>query len=169
MTEEIPGIGETRPRGGLQVEAAIFSRVQQLIHSVRLTQDERIVAETGSVASEVHIARKEFEMGHIDQAFRAVTRFSTAFDQKVAQWENLARKKERNKQQLSMQQVRKMNAEHAGVRTRIQLIQAQLRRLRSGLDQLDNLAQSHAAASEQPAVPEPSAKTVELRVPEADN
>ena len=147
MSERLPGSEDTRPRGGLQVDAALFTRVQQLIQSVRLTQDERIVVETGEIAAAVHVARKEFEMGHVDQAFRAVTRVSAAFDQKVAQWEQRARKKEQEKQKLSMLQIRKMQAEHAGVRTRVNLVKAQVRRLRSGLDQLDNLGSSQAEAS----------------------
>ena len=166
MTERISESEATRPRGGLQVDAALFSRVQQLIHSVRLTQDERVVVETGDLAADVHVARKEFEMGHLDQAFRAVNRLSAACDQKIAQWEQRARKKELEKQKLSMLQIRKMQAEHAGVRTRIQLVKAQLRRLRSGLDQLDNLAPSQAVASTEPAVQEQPARAVEPRVPE---
>lgn len=164
MSEQLPGSEGLSPRGGLQVDAGLFSRVQQLIQSVRLTQEERVAVETGEVASEVHMARKEFEMGHIEQAFRGVNRVSGAFDQKVAQWEQRARKKELEKQKLSMLQIRKMQAEHAGVRTRVNLVKAQLRRLRSGLDQLDNLIQNQAAAAKAAAVEQPP--TAESCVPQ---
>lgn len=166
MAEQIPIREETTARAGGPVDAALFSRVEQLIQSVRFTQDERIAVETGDVASDVHVARKELEMGHLDQAFRTVNRVSTSFDQKVAQWENLARKKEQHKQNLSMLQIRKMHAEHTGVRTRVQLVRAQLRRLRTGLDQLDKLTASQAVAAEKPKVQERAAESIEVGSPQ---
>jgi hypothetical protein len=142
------------------VDIGLFSRVQQLIQSVRLTQDERVVVETSDVGSEVHTARKEFEMRHLDQALRAVTRVSAGFDQKVAQWENLARRKESQKQKMSMLEIRKMTAEHSQVRTRIGLARAQIRRLRVGLDQMENVRNqpdtSSASGSAEPP-PKPPA------------
>jgi hypothetical protein len=135
-------------RGGPEIDVGLFSRVQQLIQSVRLTQDERIVVQTGDVASDVHTARKEFELGHGEQALRAVTRFSSSFDQKVAQWESRARQKESQKLKMSMLQIRKMQAEHSAVRTRVELARAQVRRLRVGLDQLENAPRSQPAPAE---------------------
>ncbi|MCH5372851.1 MAG: hypothetical protein JJ992_02655 [Planctomycetes bacterium] len=132
-------------RSGPEVDVGLFSRVQQLIQSVRLTQDERIAVQTGDLGAEVHVARKEFEMGHLDQSLRAVVRFSASFDQRVAQWESRARQKESQKRNLSMLQIRKMTAEHAGVRSRVELVRAQLRRLRVGLEQLENMPREPSA------------------------
>ncbi len=173
MSEETPDNETTGPRSGPDVDIALFSRVQQLINSVRLIQDGRITVDTGGIASDVHIARKEFEMGHIDQAFAAVNRLSNSFDLKVGQWENAARRKELHKQNLSMQQLRKMHAEHSQVRTRVQLVRAQLRRLRTGLDHLDKLKASQRVVSEEPAsegpiVQEQPAETIEPSVPHTD-
>ena len=78
MSQNLPGSDETGSRGGQPVDAALFSRVEQLINSVRLIQDERVVVETRDVASEVHSARKEFEMGHLEQALRGANRISSA-------------------------------------------------------------------------------------------
>jgi hypothetical protein len=170
MSEKTSDSEATGPRGGPEVDTALFSRVQQLINSVRLIQDGRITVDTGGIASDVHVARKEFEMGHIDQAFAGVNRLSNSFDQKVGQWENAARRKELHKQNLSMQELRKMHAEHSGVRTRVQLVKAQLRRLRVGLDHLDKLRTSQPVASEEPAsdspVQEQSGDTTEPSVSE---
>lgn len=168
MSEQVPISEETAARAGGLVDAALFSRVEQLIQRARLTQDERIAVETGGVASEVHVARKEFEMGHLDQSLRAVTRVAASFDQTVAQWENLARRKEQTKQNLSMLQIRKMHAEHTGVRTRVQLVKAQLRRLRTGLDQLEKMTGSRVvdAESERPDVPGRAAESTEVSSPQ---
>ena len=76
-------------------------------------------------------------MGHLDQAARAITRVTSSFDQCVSQWENLARRREQQKQNMSMLQIRKMQAENTGVRTRVQLVKAQLRKLRIGLEQME--------------------------------
>ena len=103
-------------------------------------------------------------MGHLDQALRCVNRVSSSFDQKVAQWEQRARKKELDKQKLSMLQIRKMHAEHTAVRTRVELVRAQLRRLRSGLDQMDKMAQSQTEAAADAAVPGPPTNSVEPSV-----
>jgi len=156
MSDKTSNSETTGPRGGPEVDTALFSRVQQLINSVRLIQDGRVTVDTGGIASDVHVARKEFEMGHIDQALAAVNRLANSFDQKVGQWENAARRKELHKQKLSMQQLRKMHAEHSGVRTRVQLVKAQLRRLRVGLDHLDKLRESRPVASEEPASERPA-------------
>jgi seryl-tRNA synthetase len=99
-------------------------------------------------------------MGHLDQAFQAVKRLSASFDRQVAQWENLARKKEQNKQKLSMQQLRKMIAEHSGVRTRVQLVKTQVQRLRTSLDQLTNLMQRQAVTPPGPSDPEQAADAI---------
>jgi hypothetical protein len=150
MARQNPIREEPAARPGGTVDAALFSQVEQLIQRVRLTQDERIAVETGGVASEVHVARKEYDMGHLDQAVRAITRVSASFDQSVAQWENLARRKEQQKQNMSMLQIRKMHAEHTGVRTRAQLVKTQLRKLRIGLDQLEKMTCNKSAESEPP-------------------
>lgn len=150
MARQNPISEETTARPSGPVDAALFSQVEQLIQRVRLTQDERIAVETGSASSEVHVARKEFDMGHLDQAVRAITRVSASFDQSVSQWENLARRKEQQKQNMSMLQIRKMHAEHTGVRTRVQLVKAQLRKLRIGLDQLEKMTWSKPAESSLP-------------------
>jgi hypothetical protein len=144
MTDTNSPAEESALRGGPEVDIGLFSRVQQLISSVRLTQDERVAVTTGDLAADVHIARKEFEMEHFEEAFRAVNRISSGFDQKVAQWESRARQKESQKQKLSMLDIRKMTAEHAGVRSRVELVRAQVRRLRVGLDQIVNSADSPA-------------------------
>jgi len=167
MSEQVPVSEEMAARAGSPVDAALFSRVEQLIQSARLIQDERTVVETGSAASEVHTARKEFEMGHLDQALRTVGRVSASFDQMVAQWESLARRKEQQKQNLSMLQIRKMHAEHTGVRTRVQLVKAQLRRLRGGLDQLERTAGSPAEEREEgPEVQEQAAESIPATAPQ---
>jgi septum formation topological specificity factor MinE len=108
-------------------------------------------------------------MGHLDQSLRAVARVSASFDQLVAQWESLARRKEQHRQNLSMLQIRKMHAEHTGVRTRVQLVKAQIRRLRGGLDQLEKMTGSQAveAESPRPTVPERAVKSVEVSPPQA--
>lgn len=137
---------EAALRSAPDVDIGLFSRVQQLISSVRLTQDERGIVPTGDVAADVHTARKEFDLRHIEESFRAVNRISSAFDQKVAQWESRARQKESQKQKLSMLDIRKMTAEHAGVRSRVELVRAQLRRLRVGLDQIVNSADRPAGS-----------------------
>jgi hypothetical protein len=164
MGEQVPLSEETTACAGGLVDAAIFSRAEHLIQSARLTQDERIAVETGGAASEVHVARKEFEMGHLDQALRAVDRVSASFDQMASQWENLARKREQHKQNLSMLQIRKMHAEHTGVRTRVQLVKAQLGRLRTGIDQLEKMTGSRAleSESERPEVHEQAAESMEV-------
>ena len=107
-------------------------------------------------------------MGHLDQSLRAVNRVSASFDQTVAQWENLARRKEQKKQNLSMLQIRKMHAEHTGVRTRVQLVRAQLRRLRTGLDQLEKMTGSRAveSESERTEVQERAAESIEVSSPQ---
>jgi hypothetical protein len=151
MSDALPEGQDTTRRRGTDVDTGLFSRVQQLIQSVRLTQDERVVVETGDVSSEVHAARKEFEMGRVDQALRAVARISSGFDQKVSQWESRARRKESQKQQMAMGQIRKMTAEHSQVRTRIELVKAQIRRLRVGLDQMENTPRSQPQGPEPPA------------------
>ncbi len=166
MAERVPTSEELAARGGGLVDAALFSRVEQLIQSVRLIQDERVAVETGGPAAEVHTARKEFEMGHLDRSLRAVTRVSGSFDQLVAQWENLARRKEQQKQNMSMLQIRKMQAENTGVRTRVQLVKAQIRRLRTGLDQLENMAGSQAVETEKTKVQEPAAESTESVAPQ---
>jgi hypothetical protein len=168
MSEQVPFNEEMAAGAGSPVDASLFSRVEQLIQSARLIQDERTVVETGSAASEVHTARKEFEMGHLERALRAVGRVSASFDQMVAQWESLARRKEQQKQNLSMLQIRKMHAEHTGVRTRVQLVRAQLRRLRGGLDQLERMAGSKAAesASKSPEVQQQAAESIEVSAPQ---
>lgn len=163
MSEKLQPSEETGPRGGPQVDVALFSRVEQLLQSVRLTQEERIVVDTRDVASDVHSARKEYEMGHLDEALRAVSRVSAAFEQRVSQWEQRARKKESDKLKLSIAQIRKMHAEHTGVRTRVQLVKAQLRRLRGGLDQL--VTQNAPASFKGPPAAEPPARTTEPREP----
>ncbi len=66
------------------------------------------------------------------------------------------RQKESQKQKLSMLDIRKMTAEHAGVRSRVELVRAQLRRLRVGLDQIVNSADK-PAVSPASAETEPSA------------
>ena len=137
MTRQNPAPEESAARSNAPVDVALFSQVEQLIQRVRLTQEERVVVETGNVASEVHAARKEFDMGHLDQAARAITRVTSSFDQCVSQWENLARRREQQKQNMSMLQIRKMQAENTGVRTRVQLVKAQLRKLRIGLEQME--------------------------------
>jgi len=167
MDDPFPTSEGPTVRTGAQVDTALFSRVEQLIQRARLTQEERIAVETGSVASEVHVARKEFDMGHLDQAIRAVVRVSASFDQRVSQWENLARTKEQNKRNMSMLQIRKMNAEHSGVRTRVELVRAQLRRLRTGLDQLEMITSSQAVASEEPEPELPRSERSEDRSPQA--
>jgi hypothetical protein len=167
MSEQVPLGEETSARAGAPVDAALFSRVEQLIQSVRLTQDERIAVETGGAASEVHTARKEFEMGHLDQSLRAVNRVSASFDQMVSQWENLARRREQQKQNMSMLQIRKMLAEHTGVRTRVQLVRAQIRRLRGGLDQWEKMAGSPGvkAERESPEIQERAAESIRVSAP----
>jgi len=165
MDDQVPMSESPAVRVGAQVDAALFSRVEQVIQRARLTQDERIAVETGSVASEVHVARKEFEMGHLDQAIRAVMRVSASFDQRVSQWENLARSKEQNKRNMSMLQIRKMTSEHSGVRTRVELVRAQLRRLRTGLDQLEMITSSQAVGSEEPESGPPLTERSQDRTP----
>jgi len=147
MDNSIPRGAESARGGGPEVDIGLFSLAQQLIQRVRFTQDERVVVETGDIASDVHTARKEFEMGHIHQSLQAVARCCAGFDQMVAQWESRARRKEAQKQKLSMQQIRKMHAEHSGVRTRAELARTHLRRLRVGLDQLEKLSHSRPAAA----------------------
>jgi len=171
MSEKTPNSETTSHGGGPEVNISVFSRVRQLINSVRLTQDGRITVDTADIALDVHTARKEFEMGHIDQAFAGVKRLSNSFDQKVDQWEKVARRKEVFKQKLSLAQIKKMHAEHSGVRTRVQLAKAQLRRLRVGLDHLDKLRESQLVASERPALEGPAvqrqpAEATEPSVPE---
>lgn len=154
MSNQNAGSGGAGFRGGPEVDIGLFSRVQQLIHGVRLTQDERIAVQTSDVASEVHVARKEFEMGHVEQALRAIVRVSAGVDQKVAQWESRARQKESQKRNLSMLQIRKMNSEHAQVRARVELLRGQLRRLRVGLDQLNNSPPPTNSDSDEPSPPQ---------------
>lgn len=175
MSETTSNSEKTIPGGGPEVDIALFSRVQQLINSVRLIQNGRITVDTVGIASDVHVAKKEFEMGHFDRSFAAVNRLANSFDQKVGQWESAARRKELHKQKLSMEQLRKMHAEHSGVRTRVQLVKAQLRRLRVGLDHLEKQQESQLrtsegsapeeSQSEEPAVQEPSAETAEPSKP----
>jgi hypothetical protein len=159
MSDNTPDSEKSVPRSGVQVDTGLFSRVEQLIQSARLTQNERVTVETRDISSEVHVARKEFEMGHIEPSLRSVSRLSASFEQRVAQWESLARKKEQDKLKLSLDQIRKMHAEHSAVRTRVQLVRTQIRRLRSGLDQVNTLMQSPAGPSAGPAAPAQPAAT----------
>jgi hypothetical protein len=159
MSDTTPDNEKTPARIGVQVDTGLFSRVEQLVSSARLTQNERIAVETRDIASEVHIARKEFDMRHIEPSLRSVNRLSASFEQRVAQWESLARRKEQDKLKLSLDQIRKMHAEHSAVRTRVQLVRTQIRRLRSGLDQMNTLMQSPAGAAAGPTVPTQPAAT----------
>jgi len=161
MSRQNPTSADSAARANAPVDTALFSQVEQLIQRVRLTQDERVAVETAGVASEVHVARKEFEMSHLDQAARIILRVTNSFDQCVTQWENQARRKEQQKQGMSMLQIRKMQAENTGVRTRVQLVKAQLRKLRIGLDQMEKMAWSQPAEPPSAAAPDAAAPAVE--------
>ena len=120
----------------VQLAVGDFGTVIQLVSAVRLSQNGRIVVNLSDVSSGLNSARRELEIGNLDEAAKSVQKLCSTNDKKIRSWENQARQREAQSAAMSMSERDKMRAEHHGVRNRYRMTQTQFRRLSKLLEEL---------------------------------